>query len=173
MNGGWLLLPFFLVRFGLLGLLDRQAVARAGHFAPMAGGERAAYWVYQVSTGGLILAPFFLTVPAAPLWRLVPGVALYGLGLGLLGASVVSFAGLWEDGFCRKGVYCRSRNPMYGAYFLFFAGCVLLMWALAPAAFLLTFQVSAHWVILAEERWCIREFGVAYRRYMASVRRYL
>ena len=112
MNGGWLLLPFFLVRFGLLGLLDRQAVARAGHFAPMAGGERVAYWVYQVSTGGLILAPFFLTVPAAPLWRLVPGVALYGLGCWGRRWSVLQ--GYGRTGFAGKAFTAAPATPCTG-----------------------------------------------------------
>ena len=173
MSGGWLLLPFFLVRFGLLGLWGgREALARAGRFAPMAGGERAAYWVYQAATTGLILSPFFLTVHAMPWGRFAAGAGIYALGLLLLAVSVVDFAGLPGDGFCQKGVYRRSRNPMYVAYFLFFAGCALMMWALVPAIFLLVFQVSAHWVILAEERWCLQQFGTAYRRYMGTVRRY-
>ena len=28
------------------------------------------------------------------------------------------------------------------------------------------FQISAHWIILAEERWCIQKFEEAYREYM-------
>ncbi len=35
------------------------------------------------------------------------------------------------------------------------------------------FQISAHWIILAEERWCIRKFGDRYREYMKRVRRYI
>ena len=35
------------------------------------------------------------------------------------------------------------------------------------------FQISAHWVILAEERWCLEQFGERYRRYMGKVRRYI
>lgn len=38
---------------------------------------------------------------------------------------------------------------------------------------ILIFQVSAYWIILAEERWCIERFGAAYRQYMKSVRRYI
>ena len=45
MNGLWLLVPFLLVRFGLLAVLSREAVARAAHFAPMEGGERIAYGI--------------------------------------------------------------------------------------------------------------------------------
>lgn len=37
----------------------------------------------------------------------------------------------------------------------------------------LIFQISAHWIILAEERWCIEKFGTVYKQYMKSVRRYI
>ena len=42
MNGFLLLVPFFLIRFGLMARLDHASLARAAHFAPMRGGERAA-----------------------------------------------------------------------------------------------------------------------------------
>ncbi len=32
---------------------------------------------------------------------------------------------------------------------------------------------AAHWIILAEERWCVESFGESYREYMGSVRRYI
>ena len=57
--GFFLLLPFFLLRFGLLARLDRSALRRAAQFAPMYGRERAAYWVYQISTGRSSSIPFF------------------------------------------------------------------------------------------------------------------
>lgn len=44
--GLFLLLPFFLLRFGLLARLDREAIGRAARFAPLEGGERVAYWIY-------------------------------------------------------------------------------------------------------------------------------
>jgi len=37
MNGFLLLIPFFLIRFGLLSFLNKQALPRAAHFAPMRG----------------------------------------------------------------------------------------------------------------------------------------
>ena len=42
MNGFLLLIPFFLIRFGLLSFLNKQALPRAAHFAPMRGREKAA-----------------------------------------------------------------------------------------------------------------------------------
>ena len=78
-----------------------------------------------------------------------------------------------EEGFCQSGVYRLSRNPMYAAYFLLFLGCALLTRSLPLLLCLAVFQLTAHVLIRAEERWCLRTFGAAYARYMGRVRRYL
>ena len=49
MNGFLLLIPFFILRFGLLLALNPKAVPRAAYFAPMQGAERCAYVIYQLS----------------------------------------------------------------------------------------------------------------------------
>lgn len=56
--------------------------------------------------------------------------------------------------FREDGLYRFSRNPMYVSYFVYFAGCVLLTRSRLLAALVLLFQLSEHWIILAEERWC-------------------
>lgn len=168
-----LLIPFFLVRFGLLYLLNRTAVKRAAYFAPLLERERAAYWLYQISNLALFVYLFFLRVEPAPIWLFGIGAVIYGAGLILLILSVFNFASPSDNGMNRSGLYSRSRNPMYVAYFVFFMGCVLLTQSLALFAIVLVFQLASHWIIRSEERWCIQKFGEAYRRYMEEVRRYL
>ena len=170
--GVFLLLPFFLLRFGLLARLDRSALRRAAQFAPMYGRERVAYWVYQLSTGAVILYPLFLSIRTRPLWRFVPGLLVYGAGLTLLAASLLCFARSDGTGLCREGVYRWSRNPMYVAYFLVFLGCAGVTQSWVLLGIVAVFQSSAHWIILAEERACLARFGEPYARYMAQVRRY-
>ena len=58
--GFLLLMPFFLIRFGLLALLDKGAVARAAHFAPLLKKEKPAYWIYQITNAAIFLYLFFL-----------------------------------------------------------------------------------------------------------------
>lgn len=169
---GLLLIPLFLLRFGLLALLDRGALARAAHFPPVEGGERIVYWVYQLSSGALLILPFFLrirTSPAALFWA---GAAAYAAGVVLLAASIAAFAAPSESGARRSGVYRFSRNPMYVAYFLLFLGCAFLTQSPVLLGLVLVFQAAAHRIILAEERWCLEQFGEAYRRYLDRVRRY-
>ena len=102
-------------------------------------------------------------------WLLVP---LFLIRFGLLALSAAAFAAPAEQGVRRRGVYRFSRNPMYMAYFLCFLGCALLVQSPLLAVLVLVFQASAHWVILAEERWCAGQFGEAHLQYKKSVRRY-
>ena len=79
-----------------------------------------------------------------------------------------------HDALAREdGLYRFSRNPMYVSYFVYFAGCVLLTRSRLLAALVLLFQLSEHWIILAEERWCREQFGAPYEAYRKRVRRYL
>ena len=171
---GWLLLvPFLMVRFGLLAVLNRDAIRTAAHFAPMHGKERLAYWLYQLSNLGVLVCPFFLRVRFEPWGWFYAGLATYVAGIVLLSISIVNFAAPADNGFRTKGLYRFSRNPMYVAYFITFIGCALLTQSPVLLGVVLVFQAAAHWVIRSEERWCIEQFGEAYRQYMRRVRRYI
>lgn len=168
-----LLLPFFLIRFGLLSCLSKKAVQRAAHFAPVFGKERVAYWLYQLSNAALLVSLFFLKIVLSPSWLFLTGVGVYAVGALLLTLSVFAFAAPSENGLKQTGLYRFSRNPMYVSYFLFFLGCGLLAQSIPYLLFLVVFQLSAHWIILSEERYCLGQFGDAYEDYMKKVRRYL
>lgn len=172
MNGFLLLIPFILIRFGLLSILSKEGVKRAAFFAPMIGKEKAAYWFYQISNILFFVYLFFLKITTDPNW-FYAGLATYGLGLLLCLVSVSNFAEPAENGINLKGLYRISRNPMYVAYFVCFLGGVLLTQSLLLLVILIIFQISAHWIILSEERWCIKKFGEEYVNYMNEVRRYI
>ena len=172
MNGFLLLIPFILIRFGLLSILNKEGLKRAALFAPLIGKEKAAYCIYQISNILILVYLFFLKVKTDPHWFFV-GLATYGLGLLLCLVSVSNFAKPAENGINLEGLYRFSRNPMYVAYFVCFLGCVLLTQSLLLLAILIIFQISAHWIIKSEERWCIKKFGEEYVNYMNEVRRYI
>ena len=172
MNGFVLLIPFILIRFGLLSLIDKNAIRHAAFFAPVAGSEKIPYWLYQISNIFFFVYLCFLKIQPGTGW-FSAGLTVYGLGTLLCIVAMVDFARPAGNGISREGCYRFSRNPMYIAYFLIFMGYMLLTRPMALLVCLLVFQVSAHWIILAEERWCIQEFGDEYIAYMRQVRRYL
>lgn len=173
MTGILLLIPFFLIRFVLLFLINKNSIKRAAHFAPLKNREIVAYWIYQFSNLAIFASLFFLNVQDAPPTIFCVGTIIYVVGIVVLTMSVVNFAKPSESGINKNGLYQLSRNPMYVAYFLFFMGCVLLTQSLLLLALVLVFQITAHFIILSEERWCIQEFGSEYEEYMHKVRRYI
>lgn len=172
MNAFFLLIPILLIRYGLLWVLNKEALKRAAFIPALIGRERVAFLFYQVSTILLLVYPFFLKIQMGSAWFVI-GLILYSMGTLLYVIATVNYANPNGNGMNLKGLYRVSRNPMYVAYFLYFLGCVLLTSSMVLLVAVIVFQVSAHWIILSEERWCVKEFGEAYIRYMKTVRRYI
>lgn len=172
MNAILTAIPIILIRFGLLCILNKEALKRAAFFPPLKGGEKIAYWFYQLANILIFLYLFFLKIRVDSPW-FSAGIILYSLGIIFCIVSISNFAKPEKNGINLKGLYQVSRNPMYIGYFIYLLGCVLLTHSLILLALLVVFQVSAHWIILSEERWCVREFGEEYINYMNKVRRYL
>lgn len=172
MNGFLLIIPLFFIRFGLLKMINKNALSRAAFFAPLEGKEKVAYLFYQLSNTFIILYPLFLKIQIKPPLFFI-ALFIYILGIIVLIIATVNFAKPEQSGINTNGIYKISRNPMYIGYFLYFSGCVLLTYSMLLLIFLLIFQISAHWIILSEERWCINKFGTKYIDYMNKVNRYI
>ena len=131
---------------------------------------------------GLILQwllPLGITFGIA--WRLFGG-ALMALSLGLaiwadrtlLRAGTHVHPGLPAKVLVTHGPFRYSRNPIYLALTLFYAGLSLVIGTLWPLLLLpLVLAVMHFGVILREERYLERKFGQEYLRYKARVRRWL
>ena len=172
MTGLIVVVPILLVRFLLTSILSKEALKRAAFFPPTRGNEKPAYYVNIATTLLLIVVPFFLKTDLhGPVG--ITGLCLLILSLVMYGVSIVQFARPDDAGLNTSGLYTISRNPMYVAFFFWFLGGCILTRSWLLLAILLVFQVSVHYMILAEERWCIGQFGQSYAEYMKRVRRYL
>lgn len=172
MNAFLTVTPLILIRYGILSIIDEESLKRAGFFAPLIGREKVAFWFYQITTVLILLYLLLLKIRADSDWFYI-GLVIYSLGIILYAVSVVNYAKPKMNGINLNGLYRVSRNPMYIAYFIYFLGCVLLTHSFILLALLIGFQVSEHWIILSEERWCIKKFGEEYIKYMNRVRRYI
>ncbi|MDF2613953.1 MAG: phospholipid methyltransferase [Clostridia bacterium] len=172
MNAFLIVVPIILIRYGLLNAINKEALKRASFFAPLVGREKVAFWVYQITTAFILLYLLLLKIKTDSEWLYI-GLIIYSLGLILYAVSIVNYAKPKMNGINLNGLYQVSRNPMYVAYFICFLGGVFLTRSWVLLALLLSFQISGHWIILSEERWCIRKFGEEYIKYMNKVRRYI
>lgn len=173
MNAGILLIPFVFIRYILLYFINPSALKRLAVYAPLKTKvEKTMFYLYQITSLTMIVYLLFLRVkPMGVLFY--TGVVVYGMSILLLALSVVHFANPNEQQMNQSGIYKFSRNPMYVAYFIYFLGCVLLTRSVVLLVLLCLFQLATHWVILSEERWCLKQFGSAYNQYTKKVRRYL
>ena len=165
-------IPIIIIRYALLNILNKEALTRAASFAPLVGKERIAYWVYQVTTLFIMVDLILLKIRIDSDWFYI-GVVIYGFGLVLYAISMAGYAKPKANGININGIYRISRNPMYIAYFISLLGGALMTESWMLFMLLIVFQVSSHWIILSEERWCISKFGEEYVRYMDKVRRYV
>lgn len=172
MNAFFTIIPLMLIRYGVLGIIDKGSLKRADFFAPLMGKEKVAFWIYQITTVLIILYQALLKIKTDSNLFYI-GLVIYSLGIILYTVAVVNYAKPKINGINLNGLYRVSRNPMYIAYFIIFLGCVLLTDSFILLGILIGFQVSAHWIILSEERWCISKFGEEYINYMNKVRRYI
>lgn len=172
LTGLLVVLPILLTRYLLTSLLTKEAVRRAAFFPPTQGLEKPAYVVNIATTLLLLVVPFFLRIKLDGLMGIAgPGISL--VSLILYGISIIHFARPDTGGINRSGLYAFSRNPMYVSFFLYFLGACMMTSSWLLLAVLAVFQVSVHFMILAEERWCRETFGDYYTDYQREVRRYI
>jgi protein-S-isoprenylcysteine O-methyltransferase Ste14 len=149
-------------------------------------GERAAWrWgnvplpeTYLVGLGAGLAV--HVVAPWRPPWPSGIGRAvgcpllLAGLGLAAWAVRAAAEVDLARPGqLVVRGPYAFSRNPMYVAAALCYAGVALVAGAAWPLALLPVVVLATHLVVIREERVLQARFGAAYLRYRASVRRYV
>ncbi len=84
-----------------------------------------------------------------------------------------------QKGLNTIGIYQVSRNPMYVAMFLFFIAFTLMAWQAETimgifGVFITLASVFViQWMVLGEERFLIKKYGDAYRKYINETVRYV
>jgi len=172
LNSFILVIPIVFIRYILIRFISNKALERAGFFPPTEGKERVAFYVYQMTILFLLIYLFFSRIKFNTIFNFI-GLIIFLIGTILYIKSIIDFAKPQDNGINRNGLYKYSRNPMYVAFFLYFLGASLLINSSLYFLILGIFQVSVHFLILSEERWCIEKFGEEYEEYMKDIRRYI
>jgi protein-S-isoprenylcysteine O-methyltransferase Ste14 len=139
-------------------------------FGALALGAAVDFWLLRVPTG---LPAWLRYVLGAVL-----GAAAAGLAVGALARFRRSGTAVepWRPStsLVTDGVYRFSRNPIYLGMALLYVGSALAVDSGVALALLLPLLALVQvGVIRREERYLEGKFGDAYRRYRASVRRWL
>jgi protein-S-isoprenylcysteine O-methyltransferase Ste14 len=131
---------------------------------------------------GIGLNRWWPILPALGRWGDIAGIVLIVLGVALVPPVLLRFRRAGTpfnphkpaSALLTDGPYRFSRNPAYVALTLWYLGIGLLLnngWILLLALPLVL--VMDRWVIRQEEQHLEAKFGEEYRRYKATVRRWL
>jgi protein-S-isoprenylcysteine O-methyltransferase Ste14 len=171
LNGFLLIIPLLILRFGIPAIYGKNSQKKVDYFPPVQGNEQIALNVYFISNTFLIFSPIFSRIRFTGLFSTI-GWIIYGIGIILFSITIFEFSKSGK-GFTRTGIYRVSRNPMYIGYFLIFFGVALLIGSWTHLIMTLIYQISVHFLVLSEERWCVKSFGKDYIDYYNKVARYL
>lgn len=168
----WLLsLPF--IAFAVSGFNRNPNVAK--RMADMSG-YTLREKIYTVSAS---LTPYPLLI--ATIWTpftdslplLISGMALYIPGIILFEVTLRTIIKTPQNEPFSAGPYRISRNPLYVAATLVFAGICAVSASISFAGYLIVATWLQHSMILAEERICRQKYSEAFETYLKSVPRYL
>lgn len=136
----------------------------------LAIGAALDFWLLRVPTG----LPVSLRLGAGAVLAAVAGWLIAGAFRGFRRAGTAVEPWRPSTALVTGGVYRHTRNPIYLAMALLYAGLALAIDSVMALVLLppLLALVQAG-VVLREERYLERRFGDEYRRYRASVRRWL
>ena len=121
-------------------------------------------------------------LPVASVAVRAAGIFLFLLGLllGVWGGRTMTRAGTNihprepSTALVVTGPFRYSRNPLYVALILMYAGLALAFNTLWPILLLAVLFPLVHWgIVRREERYLERKFGEAYSRYSAVTRRWI
>ena len=104
---------------------------------------------------------------------LIPGLILIGISLINLGSSIRFGLPIKMTKFKTNGLYKISRNPMYLGFDLIIIASMIYMLNLVVIALGIYCIIIYHFIILAEEKFLEKRFGLEYSNYLKKVRRYL
>ncbi len=168
----WLLaVPIFIIGI-YIAVRHRDTAKR---MADMTGYSRKEKTVtVSASSAPHLFTLLTIFIPLSPSTvAVVTGAPLYAIGLIGFIAAVASYIKAPPEAPAVHGLYKISRNPMYVAALLAYAGITILTLNILLTILLIIMIVLHHMMIRAEEKACAKHFGEQYEKYMENTPRYL
>jgi protein-S-isoprenylcysteine O-methyltransferase Ste14 len=121
---------------------------------------------------GLFIYSIFLPLQLGTAWFYV-GVALSILGVVIWTIAIVNIVDIPLGMPWNKGLYRYSRHPMTLASYLIFIGAGIASASWIFLLFSIVYIVLSAIPTIAEERFCLEQFGTAYREYLNRTPRWI
>ncbi len=170
-NAWFLAVPIFIVGV-YIAVCHRDTVKRMADMTGYSRKEKAVTVSASSVPHLFTLLTIFIPLSLNPV-AVVIGAPLYAIGLIGFIAAVASYIKAPPEVPAVHGIYKISRNPMYVAALLAYAGITVLTQNILLLILLIIMIILHHVMILSEERACAKRFGKQYEQYKKNTPRYL
>ena len=120
---------------------------------------------------GVMICSIFVPLKLGSIWFYV-GLALFVLGMSFTIPEAQLFFRK-KGQLLTKGFYRISRHPIYVMVDIAWIGIGVATESWVLLALIVFYMIVLHFLILAEERICLEEYGDVYREYMKKTPRYI
>jgi len=144
----------------------KKSNKRLGSFVPSTRTEKILAWsTHLVIWPFVIIYSIFLPLKLNTAWLYV-GLLIFVVGLAMQVMVTISVANTPQDKPATRGPYRFSRHPIYFSGFLTLVGIGIASASWLVLLCALLWIVFFHIVVPVEERFCLNQYGDAYREYM-------
>lgn len=170
-NGWWFSLFYFSINISIP-IFCSNRIRKKFNVAPqLKKNEKLLDDIVGIIYYAMLIYAIFVTIKFGTYWFWI-GTLIFSISLIFYAMSIINFSKTPLNKPVTKGVYKYSRNPIYFLTFVTWLGVSIATksWVIFTANLLLL--ILQHKTILAEEKWCVKEYGDAYIKYQNKVPRY-
>lgn len=133
--------------------------------------EKRLIFPSMIFSYGLALYSIAVPLKLGTVW-FYTGLIIYVMGIIPLIMAYHNYATTPLNEPIVKGIYRKSRNPIYFFTSIMFLGAIIASASWLMLVLAILYSIVGHYIILAEERYCLREYGESYNKYMNQTPRY-
>ena len=171
----WIFMLYYILTLPMMRLISKDPLDKSDVAAPKqlyTKAENITVSFYQNSFILMFLYSIFLPLKLGTAWFYV-GLPICLVGLILITISFFDFVTAPLDEPLTRGLYRYSRHPVYITQALMFIGVGIASASWIFLLFVILRTISSFMLASPEERFCLKKYGDAYRKYMEITPRWL
>ena len=164
----WIFILSYLLLFVVFGVLDRlRGLKGSGRpmTPPLNETEKKLDYLATIPFLALLVYSVVLPLKLGTAWFYL-GLVVYLFGMIFTIVAGTNLMNTPLDRPATEGLYRISRNPIYLGTFLIFIGIGIACASWLVLLLIAVFIILQNSSLGAEERWCLEQYGDAYREYM-------
>ena len=171
-ENGWILSLMFLLISYVPMIFGGNGAKRLVNFSWMNKRGKMLSFIVLILFLLIVILPIFNRITDNEI-SIIIGFFLFASGVIGIITSYINYFATPINELIVKGMYKKSRNPIYVSTLISFIGIAVLCESFLLGVLFLIYFIVQHPIIKEEERFCENNFGEEYQKYKQKTRRYL